>query len=223
MDTVILDSYFGHSYSGQLFWTRLFWTVDLDTVILDSCYGHSYSGQLFWTRLFWSVDLDTVILGSYFAHSNSGVILDSHFGHRYFRAARMNFRALIIDLSLGKLNQHRHPIKSIYRPKIMTNRSPTHPHTLQYPLSTALLAKGSNVPSLMEMVQVTSKTLNKVRPALEYRLQMCSFTNDTPPPILSFPFPIFRPCIYLSTDHYAIKECNEACISFQNVSNVSIN
>jgi len=46
MDTVILDSYFGHGYSGQLIWTRLFWAVILHTAILE---------------LFWTVILDTGI------------------------------------------------------------------------------------------------------------------------------------------------------------------
>jgi hypothetical protein len=130
----------------------------MDTAILDSCFehnysGHSNSGQLFLAQLFWTA---------------------------ISRAARQYFRAAVIGLTLGKLNPQSHPIKFLYSPKRAINRSPT--HTLQYPLSAGLLAKGSNVPSLMEMAQVTSKTLNKVRPALEYRLQMCSFTNATPPP-----------------------------------------
>jgi hypothetical protein len=74
----------------------------------------------------------------------------------------------------------------------------------------------------MEMVQVTSKTLNKVRPALEYRLQMYSFPNATPPSNSLLSSPIFRLCISLSTKHYAIKERNEACISFGNVSNIQL-
>jgi hypothetical protein len=49
----------------------------------------------------------------------------------------------------------------------------------------------------MEMAQVTSKTLNKVRLALEYRLQMCSFTNaisSSPVPFSAFLSP-FSACV----------------------------
>ena len=102
-----------------------------NTVILDSYvryfghsyFGHRYSGQLFWTQLCWTVILDTVILST----------------------VRQYFRAVVIGLNLDKLNPHSHPIKFLHSPKRTINRSPT--HTLQYPPSTGLLAKGSNVPS----------------------------------------------------------------------------
>jgi hypothetical protein len=129
--TQLFWSYFGHSYSGQLIWKQLFQTVILDT----------YSGQLFWKRLFWTVIFETVILDSYFGHGYSEqliwtqlfravildtVILDSYYGHGYSRAARKNFRAVVIGLNSGKLKQKSHPIKSTYSPKRMINRSPTH-------------------------------------------------------------------------------------------------
>jgi len=209
LDTVILDSCLGHSYSGHLFRIRLLWTVTLDTVldtvtldsVLDTVILDGYSGQLFWTRLFWTVHLDTVILDSCFGHSYSGQLFWTQlFWTVIFRTARQYFYAVVIDLHLDKPNPQSHPIKFLYSPKRTINRSPK--HTLQYPLSTGLLAKGSNVPSLMEMAQVTSKTLNKVRSALEYRLQMCSFTNATSsfPPLPQFhsllSFPHF-PSVYL--------------------------
>ena len=91
----------------------------MDTAILDSCFehnysGHSNSGQLFLAQLFWTA---------------------------ISRAARQYFRAAVIGLTLGKLNPQSHPIKFLYSPKRAINRSPT--HTLQYPLTTGLLAKGS--------------------------------------------------------------------------------
>jgi hypothetical protein len=37
----------------------------------------------------------------------------SYFGHWYFRAARKNFRAVVIGLNVGKVNQQSQPIKFI--------------------------------------------------------------------------------------------------------------